>query len=87
MPKPPKGMFKKGPSWYFRNRSRGRDQWINLGRDFQGACRRYRELRGQELPETRLTVVQAAQSWLQGYVRVSRNTKTNRWLQPESECI
>jgi len=75
MPKPPRGLFKNGPSWYVRLRDGKRDKWVCLGRDYQDACRRLREIRTKDIPRTRLTVSDASKKWLESYVQTARNEK------------
>lgn len=76
-----KGLRKRGRSYYYRLRT-GKDQekQIPLGRDFDRAVARVLELRrrieaGKPITDERpaLTVTEAAQEWLDAYV------KHNRW--------
>jgi len=76
MPKPPKGMFRKGRSWYHRIRTGGKDDWCCLGPDFSEACRKYRGIRGGEVPPARVTVADAAKQWTETYVQVHREPKS-----------
>lgn len=73
MPRPPKGMFKRGPSFYVRIRKGGLDKWICLGPNLEEACRALRRIRaGEEIPEN-LTVAKAAERWIETYVKTHRN--------------
>src|SRR5438105_784432 len=76
MPKLPRGMFRRGRTFYVRRRESGRDRWHSLGEDYEMACRKLRGLRSGQLPPTvKVTVSAAAATWLQGYVRTARNEK------------
>jgi hypothetical protein len=78
MPKLPKGMFLRGKSFYFRRQQDGRDCWISLGQDYQQACRELRRTRvGGKRLTVRTTVSQAAELWLDSYVRTARNEKNS----------
>ena len=74
MPRPMKGMFRRGPSWYVRLYQDDRRKWHCLGSDYEKACRRLRAIRqgGVEVEATKLTVADAADRWLNGYVRNAR---------------
>lgn len=79
MPKLPKGMFRRGRSYYARLRVEGRDVWRSLGSEYGGAARRLRELRGSSTPlGDRTTVAEAAQKWLQHYVETARSPKNRK---------
>jgi integrase len=79
MPKLPKGMFKrKGRSgWHLRVYRGGREKWVALGAEFVVACRRAREIRLGTVPlaNSRLTVTQAGERWLETYVQTQRSPK------------
>ena len=76
MPKLPKGMFKRGQSYYVRVRADGRDVWRSLGAEYGEASRKLAEIRrGGTLVGDRTTVVEAAQRWLSTYVQTARNEK------------
>lgn len=75
MPKLPRGMFRrgKGGTYYHRVRQGGKDKWVSLGKEYDEACRRFHALRsGAMTPSGKMTVKQAAQQWLEGYVRTRR---------------
>ena len=36
MPKPPRGLIRKGPSWYVRLRQGGKDRWMITGTNVNG---------------------------------------------------
>lgn len=94
MPRPPKGLFKRGNAWYVRLRRGGRDKWLSLGSEYQEACRRHRALRRAETEgktiEGNTTVGQAAEQWLELRVGTARNaagvilarTRVKRYLLP-----
>ena len=75
MPKLLKGMFKRGRSYYVRLRRNGGDRWVSLGSDYDKACRRVREMRRGNIPGNRITVEEAAEKWLEGYVPTARNAQ------------
>ena len=76
MPKLPKGMFKrKGrPGYYVRLYGGGGERLVSLGRDFEDARAKLKQIRsgGLKLPESRLTIGEAAERWLDGYVATQR---------------
>jgi len=74
MPKLPKGMFKRGRSFYVRRRETGKDRWHWLGNDYEDACRKLRQLRSLgERTISHLTVCQAAEEWFRTYVPNARS--------------
>jgi len=76
MPKLPKGMFRRGGSYYLRRLEEGRDRWISLGPDYESACRKLSKVRRGEVPVQRgSTVVEVARSWLEAYCSTTRNEK------------
>lgn len=75
MPRCPKGMFRRGKRFYVRLRGDYGDRWISLGSEYEEACRRLREIRDGVVPTARLRVKEAAQRWLETYVRTNRNPK------------
>jgi integrase len=76
MPKLPKGMFRRGRSFYTRLRSGGADRWVSLGIDFDDARRRLREIQAGTLtPSGRKTVREAAYEWVETYVRTARSAQ------------
>ena len=78
MPKPPKGMFRRGKSWYVRLYSGSSERKISLGPNFQEACKEYRRIKKGDLPVSGLNVGQAADRWLETYVRIARNAQNQR---------
>jgi integrase len=74
----PKGMFKRGSSFYARLYSGGRERWISLGQELGEAKKRLHRLRGGEEPREKVTVAQACERWLASYVRTARNPKGQR---------
>src|SRR5574341_1264354 len=79
MPKLPKGMFrrKEGGSWYVRLFRGGCERWISLGPDFAAAKARLREIRSGAVAMVggHVTVRQAGERWLAGYVETRRSEK------------
>ncbi len=79
MPRPPKGMFRRGSSWYVRFQQAGRDRWMSLGDDFGEAWRRLRRLRQDAFERRRdevtETVADAAARWLDLRIATGRNPK------------
>ena len=73
MPRPLRGMFRRGSAWYVRVYSQGRDRWKSLGSDYEEACRRYRQIKRGEAPVVRVTVADGAERWLETYVKTARN--------------
>ena len=71
--KMPKGMFRRGRSHYVRLYEGGRDRWVSLGQDFDEACQRLERLRRGEALAPDLRIGEAAQRWIESYVRTSRN--------------
>jgi integrase len=76
VPRLMKGMFKRGSSFCTRLRQGGRDRWISLGSDYQGACRQLRAIRREgSVPAEQVTVEVAAKRWLASYIATRRNEK------------
>jgi integrase len=79
MPKLPKGMFRRkdGGSWYVRLFRGGRERWVSLGTDFAAAKAKLREIRSGVVSVLggRVTVRQAGERWLAGYVETRRSEK------------
>lgn len=75
MPRLPKGVFKRGRSYYVRVFQGGRDRWLSLGSDLEAACLKARRIKQGELPAPRMTVREAAMRWLDTYVPTARNPK------------
>ena len=83
MPEMPKGMFKRGSSYYVRRRENGKDRWVSLGPDFAVACRALLRLRiGESARPQRagegLKVSAAAGQWLESYIPTARAPKQQR---------
>lgn len=76
MPKLPKGMFsrKDRPGWYVRVHRAGREKWVSLGTDFKMAEEKAKAVQRGEQPlgSSRLTVREAADRWVETYVRTQR---------------
>jgi integrase len=78
MKKLPRGMFRRGRSFYVRLFEGGQDRWVSLGRDFEEACTAIDKLRrGEALPGKR-TVGEVVARWLETYVSTARNPKGQR---------
>jgi len=75
LPKLPRGMFKRGRSYYVRVRENYGDRWVCLGPDREAARKRHRELKSGWRPMSRLTVEDAAKQWLEIYIATRRNAK------------
>ncbi|MDM7915408.1 MAG: site-specific integrase [Candidatus Eisenbacteria bacterium] len=75
MPRLPKGVFRRGVSYYTRVFRGGRDRWISLGSDLDAAVAKLRKVRHGDVPNSRLTVREAALRWLETYVPTARNPK------------
>ena len=75
MKRMPKGMFKRGNSYYVRLHQGGRDKWVSLGADLEVACRSLEAIKRGGAPRPRDTVTDAVQRWLETYVKTSRNPK------------
>src|ERR1051325_11174277 len=91
MPRLPKGMIRRGPSFYFRAKRNGRLIRKSLGRDYAEAYRKFKLLQEQETPAgSEVTMQAAAQEWLRTYVPNARNAygvkqatdRVRRFLQP-----
>ena len=79
MPKPPKGMFKRGRSYYVRRRESGRDCWISLGADYSETARKLAKVRkGDNSVRSGSTVAEVAARWLKTYVPTARGEKQLR---------
>lgn len=74
MPRMPKGLFhREGRGYYARKWINGKDRWIALGKDFEDASRKLRELnRSGSVLATRATVNELAREWLASRVAVKR---------------
>lgn len=75
MPRLPKGMFRRRSSYYTRLRKNYGDRWICLGKDYEEACRRLRELKTGPQAARPIRIEEAADQWLETYVRNARNEK------------
>jgi integrase/recombinase XerD len=76
MPRLPKGMFRRGSSFYVRLYQGRKERWVNLGRDLEEARGQLKTIRkGDWQPASRLTVSEAATRWLDSYVATARNEK------------
>jgi integrase len=84
MPKLPKGMFKRGSSFYVRTYEGGTDRWKSLGSDYEVACRKLREIRLGVVEEKAYTVADAVEQFLKVYVPTHRSSYNIR--HSESAC-
>jgi integrase len=75
VPRLPKGMFRRGRSYYVRLRKGYSDRWVSLGSEYDEACRTYREILAGAIPAVRVSVGTAVQQWLETYIRNARNAK------------
>ena len=86
----PKGMFRRGESYYTRLRTGGSDRWISLGRNFEDACNDLLRIRNGSEQVPRYTVAEMVDRWLASYVRTARNeagqqlakTRAQRYVVP-----
>src|SRR5262249_19956975 len=78
MPKLPRGMFKRGKRFYFRERINYRDKWVSLGPASTEACRKLQEMRAGIAPPvvSKATVVELADLWLEKYIATAREPKS-----------
>jgi len=79
VPKPLRGMVKRGPSWYYRVRTGGQDRWIRLGRDLGLAVVQYRRITQRGAAPV-ISVAEAAEQWLASYVATARSREADRAL-------
>src|SRR5262245_30028450 len=93
MPRPMKGMFRRGESWYVRIYQGGRDVWRSLGSDYGVACEKLKLIRSKgvdaleveaESERNGLTVAKAVKRWLETYVPTARSEYNQG--QSESRC-
>jgi len=75
MPRPPKGMFRRGKSWYMRLRDGYRDKWVSLGPDFKEAKSRFWEIMDEGDVPVKITVANAVERWLETYIATARNER------------
>lgn len=80
MPRLPRGMFRRGRSFYVRDRRRGGDHWVSLGDDYELAQQKYRALKRQVVPvvSSKVTVADIAKRWLATRVATGRDEKGQR---------
>ena len=78
MPRMPKGMFlRAGRGYYARRWINGKDRWIALGKDFEEASRKLRQLnRSGPVLATRATVNELAREWLAHRIAVKRTPES-----------
>lgn len=69
----PKGMFKRGSSYYTRLFKGGRDKWISLGRDYEAAKEALASVGKRS--RAPVQVAEAVKQWLADYVHTARNAK------------
>ena len=91
MPKLPRGMMKRGKSYYARLKVGGKEVWRSLGEDYVEAKEKLAQLRaGDNVLADKSTVYDAAKRWLSTYVQTARSEKNQkqsasrveRFLQP-----
>jgi len=74
VPRPLKGMFRRGDSWYVRIYRGGREVWRSLGSDYEDACKKLRKIREQGDSVTcQATVREAVDEWFRTYVPNARS--------------
>jgi len=92
VPRLPKGLFSRGRAYYVRLYSNRKERWIRLGSDLEEAKKELRRIRQGGMPtvESKLTVAEAADRWIESYVATARNEKCRKlaktrvkdWLKP-----
>ncbi len=76
MPKLPRGMMRRGKSYYARLRIGGKDVWRSIGSEYGAASDKLAKLRAGESPfADKTTVLEAAERWLAAYVETARSPK------------
>src|SRR5437870_2362465 len=77
MPKLPKGIYRRGRSFYCRLFEGGREVRRSLGKDYEAACRKLRAMRRErrEMPLGRTLVKDVVARWLDTAIRNGRNDK------------
>ena len=78
MPRLPKGMFRRGRSYYVRLRKNHTDRWVSLGPDYDEASRTLRQIRAGTMPAEKIRVESTVRQWLDTYIRNARNAEGNR---------
>src|SRR5436190_2053817 len=86
----PKGMFRRGKSFYTRIRLDRGDRWISLGKNFGKARDQLQRVRDGSGAVSQLTIADVVAQWLSSYVRTARNvagqqlaaTRSKRYLIP-----
>ena len=79
MPKRIRNMVKRGQTYVYRYKLNGRSVRVNLGHDYDEACRRLRSLKTDVTqPGPEVTVEEAARRWLSGYVAAGRGERDQR---------
>ncbi len=81
----PRGMYRRGPAFYYRDQSGDRDKRISLGRDYQDALRKFAELQAGHTPPQKLTVAAAVERWLETRVAASRNAHNRNKARARAE--
>ena len=77
MPKLPKGLYRRGRSFYCRLYEQGREARRSLGTDYEMACRTLRDLKrsGEAFSTSEVTVKDASARWIETAVSNGRNEK------------
>src|SRR5262245_52292417 len=79
MPKLPKGMFRRGRSYYVRVQVAKKRVWRSLGPDREEATRQLRALRRSEpAPACRTRIKDVLGRWLANYVATRRCERSHR---------
>src|SRR5689334_8692832 len=79
MPKRIRNMVKRGQTYVYRYKLKGRSIRVNLGSDYEEARRRLRSLKTDVTrPGPEVTVEEAALKWLSGYVAAGRGDRDRR---------
>jgi integrase len=86
VPKLPKGLFRRGSSFYVRVQRDYRRVWRSLGADYETACTRLRALKRDEpVAISRTRVKDAAERWLETYVATRRAPRNMQMARRRAE--
>src|SRR5262245_9348388 len=86
MPKLPRGMFKRGPTYYTRDQRGYGHRWTNLGRDLAEATERLKYFRAnRHRILSHISVAAAADQWLE--LRIAAPGGRNEKGQKEARSV
>ena len=69
----PRGMTKRGRTFYWRTQADNRDKLVSLGQDYHDALRRFADIKTRGIPAPKVTVAVAVERWLETRVATGRN--------------